>query len=272
MDPLRAAEGLREGPLGVRLFAPAEPDVPELDSRPVIRPTALELFRDLSDAERQGIARFCPERRYRKDATIFSEGDPGDAMFIVTEGLVKLVSVSDKGTETILHLLKPDEIFGELLFAEERRAFDAVASTEVRVVTISRKGFEEILASLPGVARNFIRLLSRRLVRVERGLAGFGHSWSYHRLGRVLLQLAKEHGAPTPGGTRISLRLTHEDLAKLIGTTRETVSTQINRFKRMGLLKREGQHYVVETDRLTRFLAPAEGATTPGRETILGSY
>ncbi len=222
----------------------------------------------MSDADLRRIARLCPERRYRKGAKIFSEGDPGDEMFIVTEGLVRLVSVSDKGGETILHLLKPDQIFGELLFAEERRAFDAVASTNVLVMIISRKRFEEILSSTPGVARNFIRLLSKRLVRVERGLAGFGHTWSYQRLGKVLLQLSKEHGLPTPGGTEIPLRLTHEDLAKLIGTTRETVTTQINRFKRMGLLKRDGQHFVVNTDRLAGFLAPADdpsprGETTP---------
>jgi CRP/FNR family transcriptional regulator len=217
----------------------------------------------LSEADLRRIAQLCKERRYSQGATIFSEGDPGDAMFIVTEGLVKLVSISDKGAETILHILKPDQIFGELLFAEQRRAFDAVASTDVVVTIIPRRSFEEILTPFPAVARNFIRLLSKRLVRVERGLAGFGHTWSYHRLGKVLLQLSREHGLARPGGALIPLRLTHEDLAKLIGTTRETVTTQINRFKRMGLLKREGQHFIVNTDRLKRFLTPADGPESP---------
>lgn len=83
----------------------------------------------------------------------------------------------------------------------------------------------------------------------------------------VLLQLSKEHGLPTPGGTVIPLRLTHEDLAKLIGTTRETVTTQLNKFKRLGLLKREGQHFVVDTDRLTGFLAPADDVSSRGETT-----
>lgn len=225
----------------------------------VIRPTALELFTGILEPERSRIARLSNERRYAEGATIFSEGDPADAMFIVAEGLVKLVSVSNTGAETILHILKAGEIFGELFFAEERRAFDALAGTDVVVTVIPRKNFEEILASFPAVARNFIRLLSRRLVKVEQGFAGFGHTWSYQRLGKMLLQLAREHGVPTPKGTLIQLRLTHEDLAKLIGTTRETVSTQMNRFRRMGLLKREGRHLLVNSDRLTRFLAPAEG-------------
>jgi CRP/FNR family cyclic AMP-dependent transcriptional regulator len=204
------------------------------------------------------IARLCVERRYPQGATIFSEGDPSDAVFIVAEGLVELVAVSKKGAEIILYILKPDQIFGELLVSEERRAFNAVASTDVLVTIIPRKSFEEILASFPAVARNFIRLLSRRLVRVEQEFAGFGHTWSYQRLGRVLLQLSKEHGVQTPGGTMIPLRLTHEDLAKLIGTTRETVTTQITKFKRLGLLKRDGPHFIVNTQLLVRFLYPEE--------------
>jgi CRP/FNR family transcriptional regulator len=224
----------------------------------VVRTTSLELFKGLSDPDLQRIARLCNERRYPQGATIFSEGDPGDAMFIVTEGLVKLMSVSDKGDETILHILKPDQIFGELLFSEEKRAFDAVASTDVLVTIIPRKSFEEILTSFPTVARNFIRLLSRRLVKVEQGFAGFGHTWSYQRLGKVLLQLAKEHGVEMPKGTVIPVHLTHKDLAELIGTTRETVTTQVNKFKRLGLLKREGRHFMVNTRLLTMFLYPEE--------------
>jgi CRP/FNR family transcriptional regulator len=224
----------------------------------VVRPTALELFQGVSDPEVRRIAGLCTEGRYEQGATIFSVGDPGDAMFIVREGLVKLVSVSEKGAETILHILKPDQIFGELLFSEERRAFNAVASTDVLVTIIPRRTFEEILASLPAVARNFIRLLSRRLVRIEQGFAAFGHTWSYHRLGKVFLQLGKEHGVDTPSGTVISVRLTHEDLANLIGTTRETVTTQIKKFKRLGLLKRDGPHFVVDTHLITRYLYPEE--------------
>lgn len=229
-----------------------------LNSKVVLRPTAVELFKGVTEAELRQIGRLCMERRYAQGATIFSEGDPSDSVLIVSEGLVKLGSVGAKGAETILHILKPDQLFGELLFSEEQRAFNAVASTNVVVTVISRPSFREILTRFPTVAHNFIRLLSRRLVLVEQGFAGFGHTWSYHRLGRVLLQLSAEHGLETPDGTVIPLRLTHEDLAKLIGTTRETVTTQINKFRRSGLLKRKGQHFVVSRPLLLRFLYPDE--------------
>lgn len=229
-----------------------------LDSRVVPRLTALELFKGVSEEEMGRIVRRCGERRYARGVTIFSEGDPADAMFIVAEGLVKLVSLSSRGGETTLHILQPGEVFGELLFAEKRRAFDAVATTDAVVSVIPRKVFEEILAGFPSVTRNFICLLSRRLVKIERGYAGFGHTWSYQRLGQVLLRLGKEHGVRTGGGTMIALKLTHEDLAKLIGTTRETVTTQIGRFRRMGLLRREGGRIVLNEDLLRGFLSPPE--------------
>jgi CRP/FNR family transcriptional regulator len=224
----------------------------------VVRPAALELFKGISNEDARRISGLCTERRYPQGATIFSEGDPSDAVFIVVEGVVEVVAVSKRGTETILYFFKPGQIFGELLLFEERRAFNAIAATNVLVTIIPRKSFEDMLRGLPAVAQNFIRLLSKRLLRVEQELAGFGHTWSYHRLGRVLLELGKEHGVKTPGGTLIPLRLTHADLAKLIGTTRETATTQINRFKRMGLLKREGGHLIVATALLAKFLSPGE--------------
>jgi CRP-like cAMP-binding protein len=166
---------------------------------------------------------------------------------------VRILSLSDKGTETILHILKPGAIFGELLLSEERRALTAVAGTDVVVTVLSKGSLVELLSSVPTIARNFIRLLSRRLAKVEKEFADFGHTWSYHRLSKVLLQLCEEHGQETPKGTLIPLRLTHEDLANIIGTTRETVTTQLNKFRRMGLVKLQDRFLVVNRKRLEEF-------------------
>ena len=116
------------------------------------------------------------------------------------------------------------------------RAFTAVAGTDALVTVLSKGSLVELLASIPTVSKNFIRLLSKRLAKVEKEFGDFGHTWSYDRLSKILLQLCEEHGKETPKGTVIPLRLTHEDLANLIGTTRETVTTQMIRFRRMGLV------------------------------------
>lgn len=232
---------------------------------PLSKLTAADLFRGASDEDAQHIARLCAERRYPQGTVIFSRDDPADFLGIVKEGLVRLVSLSDKGTETILHILKPGEIFGELLLAEEQRVFTAAAATDAVVTVVSRKNFLELLSAIPLLAANFIRLLSRRLVKVEREFAAFGHTWSYHRLAIVLLDLAREHGVNTPKGTRISLRLTHEDLAKLIGTTRETVTTQLNRLSRRGMLRREGRFIVIDRTRLLKFIGAEQSESAePG--------
>jgi len=218
----------------------------------------IELLQGVSQKEAERISSLYAERRCVKGATIFSEGDPSDALYIVKEGLIKLVSVSEKGTETILHILKADEVFGELFLAEGQRPFSAVAIEDVVLTVISRENFLILLASVPTVSINFARLLSKRVMKVEKGLAQFSHSWSYHRLAKVLLNLSEKHGEEVPAGTLITLRLTHEDLANLIGTTRETVTTQINRFERMGLLSREDRQLILKKSRLTEFLDSEE--------------
>jgi CRP-like cAMP-binding protein len=121
----------------------------------------------------------------------------------------------------------------------------------------------KLLALAPGVALNFIRLLSKRLASVERGLAESIHTWSYHRLAKVLLQLSEKHGETVPCGTLLKLRLTHEDLANLIGTTRETVTTQLNRFVRMGLVKRQARRLIISRPRLIEFIRSGEQGWAP---------
>ncbi|MGE5190179.1 MAG: Crp/Fnr family transcriptional regulator [Gemmatimonadota bacterium] len=226
--------------------------------------TAGELFRGTSEAEARRIAGLCAERHYPKGAVIFARDDPADHLYIVQDGLVRLVSISDKGAETILRIFKEGEIFGELLLAEERRAFTALVAEDARVAVLSRRNFSELLSSVPIVAENFIRLLSRRLTKVEREFAAFGHTWSYHRLAIILLDLARRHGVKSPRGTRIALRLTHDDLAKLIGTTRETVTTQMNRLSRKGMVRRDGRLIVIDGPRLRRLIGREEGDPEDG--------
>ena len=218
----------------------------------------VELFKNVSEAESKRIARICVDRRYPRGKTIFSEGDPSDAFYILKDGLVKLISLSEKGTETILHILKPDEIFGELFLSEQERALTAVAVEDVVATVISTEAFQQLLASVPTLALNFTRLLSKRLAVVEKGQAESSHTWSYHRLAKVLLHLSEKHGEEAATGTLVKLRLTHEDLANLIGTSRETVTTQLNRFKRMGLLSRRGREFVVNEHRLAAFVHGGE--------------
>lgn len=220
--------------------------------------TAVELFQRISESQAQKISHLCTEKQFPRGATIFSQGDHSDSVYILKNGLVKLISLSETGRETILHILRPDDIFGELLLSEEKRLFTAMVIEDALVAVISRERFLELLSLAPPVALNFIRLLSKRLAKVEKGLAESSHTWSNHRLAKALLQLSEEYGEEVPTGTLIKLRLTHEDLANLIGTTRETVTTQLKKFTRMGLLNRQARRLIVTKPRLTKFIRSGE--------------
>ena len=220
--------------------------------------TALDLFQGVAQRDARKITSLCTEKWFPRGATIFQEGESSDSLYVLKKGMVRLISLSDQGRETILHILKPDEVFGELFLSEEKRAFTAIAAEDSLVTIISQSLVWNSCPSIPTVALNFIRLLSKRLATVERGLAEFSHTWSYHRLARVLLQLSEKYGQEVPAGTLINVHLTHEDLANLIGTSRETVTTQLKKFGRMGLLKRESRRFVVARSKLIDFIRSEE--------------
>jgi CRP/FNR family transcriptional regulator len=233
-----------------------ETGIPEDYNKGVPLPfqTVRELFHGIPDVESRKISALLTEKCYAPEAAMFYEGGPGDSLYIVRKGLVKLVSLSERGTETILHILRPDDVFGELLLVEGQRPFTAIAMTDVRAGVLSREHFLEILPSCPAFAANYMKLLTRRLMQVEREFAGLIHAWAWHRLAKELLHLAEDIGEDTRAGTRIALKLTHEDLANLIGTTRETVTIQLHKFEEMGLIRREGRVLIVNRARMRDYV------------------
>lgn len=209
------------------------------------------LLEGLSAAEQTEVARRCAEKTYRRGQVVFSVGDPPDALYLLREGRVKLRLLSPEGQESIVQMFWPGDAFGEILLAVPERAFEAVALDEVRVAVLSRGQLLGLLQSVPLFGMNFIRLLSARLTEARQDLAAFGHAAASRRLARALLRLAAQEGEDTPGGhTRLPRPVTHETLANLIGTTRETVSAQMRRFARAGLLAYRGRNLLLRTERL----------------------
>ena len=213
-----------------------------------------ELFLGLTEEESRKITRRMEENRFLQGATIFRKDDPSDSLFALKEGLVKLVAHSEKGAGTILYILRPTDIFGELLLVEERRPFNALAVTDVLAGVLSREDFIGLLSAIPRFRLNFLRILSRRLAHVEKGITEFRHTRSCQRLAKVLLLICGEHGEETPGGVLLRLSLTHADFADMIGTTRETVTNQLNRFHRMDLVWVHGRHLVVNRRRMADYV------------------
>ncbi len=223
---------------------------------------ATELWAGLSPAEREQAARLCPERRFPKGSTIFAPGDPPDALYVLTSGLVTLSHLSESGQESILRVFGPGDVFGELLLTVAARPFLTTALTDCMVTVIPAKTFLHLLSVIPRIGLNFISILSRHLTEIALDRAESSHRWSLQRLALTLLKLAAAHGVKEKAGTAITLPLTHQILADMIGTSRETVTRHLRRLKRQGVVSQRGRTFLIQPARL-RALMPDLSSDRP---------
>jgi len=237
------------------VYATQGPAAPQKVNRvPLPFPSIRELLSGFSEAEAAWFHSLWSERRFLKDSDIFRQRDPPDGVCVVKKGLLKIVSISEKGTEQILHILRPGDVFGELILIGKPRPFTAVALTDATVSVLPLAIVQDLLATSPAFSRNYIRLLSVRLYEMEQTFPALVQAWPHHRLAKELLHLAEDLGDETPKGTRLTLHLTHELLSNLIGASRETVTLLIHKFEEIGLLRREGRDLFLNRKRLADYL------------------
>ena len=177
--------------------------------------------------------------RLARGQSAYSAGDRADRVFFVRGGRVKIVRTSASGAEAIVGIRTAGDAFGELASAGEGvRATSAVAIEAVEADAISAAAFGAALEADAALARAFARGVARRLAAAEHELAELMGKSVPGRLVDALGRLAAEHGVPEPGGTvRIGMNLTHKDLADVIGTSRETLTKELNVLADVGLLR-----------------------------------
>ena len=157
---------------------------------------------------------------------LFNEGDPGDRLYVINEGKIKLGATSSDGRETLLAILGPGEMFGELsLFDPGPRNATAVALTDATLLGVGHPDLEPWLTGRPEVAASLLAALARRLRRTNEAMADLVFSDVPGRVAKALLDLAAKFGVPNPdGSTHVVHDLTQEELAQLVGASRETVN------------------------------------------------
>ncbi|MBI2000422.1 MAG: Crp/Fnr family transcriptional regulator [candidate division NC10 bacterium] len=215
---------------------------------------ANRLFEGLSAEERDRAIASCVRKRFARGERVFSTGDRPEFLYLLEVGHVQLVALEESGAERILHVFRPGDVFGEILLSVERRPFDAVAVDEAWVAIMSRATFLELLHTSPLCGLNFIRLISDRLFTAERDLAALSRTWTRPRLVHLLLKLADNLGQPTPQGTLITVPVTHETMASMIGASRVRVTSYLNLLRRDGLLSKQGRLMVIRTEGLKGWL------------------
>jgi CRP/FNR family cyclic AMP-dependent transcriptional regulator len=178
------------------------------------------LFGQLAPPDLDRVAEIARERSYPRNSVILFEDDPGDALYVVAQGQVKVVLIGEDGREVILSVMGEGEFFGEMaLIDDEPRSAHVIAMEDSSLLVIRREDFQDLLKQTPGIGLVLLRELSRRLRRVDEKVGSLVLLDVNGRVAQLLLDLADEAGTD-----RITRRLTHHTIAQMIGSSRETVS------------------------------------------------
>jgi CRP/FNR family transcriptional regulator, cyclic AMP receptor protein len=178
------------------------------------------LFGQLPPPDLDRVAEIARERSYPRNSVILFEDDPGDALYVVAQGQVKVVLIGEDGREVILSVMGAGEFFGEMaLIDDEPRSAHVIAMEDSSLLVIRREDFQDLLKQTPGIGLVLLRELSRRLRRVDEKVGSLVLLDVNGRVAQLLLDLADEAGSD-----RITRRLTHHTIAQMIGSSRETVS------------------------------------------------
>ena len=208
----------------------------------------IDLFSELDQAELEEVAAHAQLKKTPNDTTIFYEGDPADAVFVVVNGRVKVVTTSSDGKEFILTVLGAGQVFGEMgLLEAAPRSASVITITEVELLIIKREDFDRLIQTSPTISRKLMAILSRRLRRANSKMESLAYMDVAGRLARYLLDMALDHGQRLGNGWVVVRRPTHSDIAHSIGTSRETVSRLINEFEEgFGLVNKGKFTYIRE--------------------------
>jgi len=185
---------------------------------------------------------------------IFAEGEPGDRLYVIESGKVKIGRRSSDGREHLLALFGPSDMFGELsIFDPGPRTSTATAVTEVQAVSMDRAGLRQAITSRPEVAEHLLRSLARRLRRTNAMLADLTFTDVPGRVAKALLQLTQRFGSQEAGLLRVTHNLTQEEIGQLVGASRETVNKALADFADRGWVRREGKGVLIlDPERLAR--------------------
>lgn len=208
------------------------------------------LFAELDENELERLAALVVFRDYPKSAFIFMEGDPGEALFFIKRGKVKIYKTTPDGREQILHFLKEGDIFAEVVLFDGGPYPATAEVMEASTIGMLRNAdVEDLIRREPGIAIKILHVMSRRLREAQAHIRDIALRDMYGRVASVLYRLCQEHGTPCREGVRIDLGISRQELAGMVGTTRETVTRILSEFKRMGILHLERRGIIIRDEK-----------------------
>jgi len=212
------------------------------------------LFEALDDESAKAVRAGMVDVQLARGDRLFGEGDAGDRLYVISEGKIKLTRSASDGRENLLGVLGPGDMFGELsLFDPRPRTAAAVAVTDAHLFALGHDYLREWLTARPDVAMHLLTALAQRLRRANDVMADLVFTDVPGRVAKALLDLADKFGEQQGAGLHVHHDLTQEELAQLVGASRETVNKALADFSARGWLQLHAKSVLIlDRDRLAK--------------------
>lgn len=212
------------------------------------------LFAALDDEQAADLRTSMTEVSMARGEVLFNEGEPGDRLYVIADGKLKLHRTSPDGRENMVAVIGPGEMFGELsLFDPGPRTTSATTLTETTLLGLGHNDLQPWLNQRPQVASALLQAIARRLRRTNDVLSDLVFSDVPGRVAKQLLELSRRFGVPSDEGIHVVHDLTQEELAQLVGASRETVNKALADFAQRGWIRLEARAVIlIDVERLSR--------------------
>jgi CRP/FNR family transcriptional regulator, cyclic AMP receptor protein len=210
----------------------------------------MALFRGMTPHELERLAPLLHERSFPAGASVLTAEQPGEAVYVVLRGSIKVHLLTSDGAEVILAVLGPGEVVGEMSLADSLGRSASVTTLEESIfVWIDRTIFRSGIEGSPVLARNLADILSRRMRLANAHLLSLAALDVPGRVASQMLSLSREYGKETTDGVRIPIRLTQSDLAALVGASRVRVNQVLGYLRKRGLISIDSEgHFIVHDE------------------------
>jgi CRP/FNR family cyclic AMP-dependent transcriptional regulator len=205
---------------------------------------AIPLFGRVAETDLEELAQHLIERRFPKNATVVEEGLPGDYMYVIRQGRAKVTKSSEDGREKIMNFLETGSFFGDMaLLGDETRSASVKTLEDSVLLALSRRDFIDLLRQSPDLSLAVIAELANRLRETNEQARSLSFQGVEERTRSLFERIARSH--ETRPDVRVTPALTHQQIADMVGTSRETVTRAIKQLKAAGWLDQEGKRYVI---------------------------
>ncbi len=207
----------------------------------------VSIFKTLTPVDAREITKYLLSGKFRKKETIFAEGDSSEWLYIVKKGKVKITKLSQDGKEIILEVLQPDDFFGGIAVV---RGFpypaNAVAMEDTEVIKLSRRHLMTIMDRFPTLLHSMAANIGDRIKDSHETLKSIALEKVESRIASLLIKLSDKAGEQVPEGIMITMKLTKQDIAEMVGTTVETSIRTMSKLTKTGLVVSKAGRIVIK--------------------------